>query len=73
MFFITNGEPTPQWDMILYIVNEFGFPSPSIIIPANLAYNLATVFDFIAKVIKPIVDYHPTFSTLRVVNSTRIK
>eukprot|EP01090_Pellita_catalonica_P022406 TRINITY_DN8697_c0_g1_i1.p1 TRINITY_DN8697_c0_g1~~TRINITY_DN8697_c0_g1_i1.p1 ORF type:complete len:360 (-),score=59.92 TRINITY_DN8697_c0_g1_i1:51-1130(-) len=66
VYFITNDEPIPFWDMAKYIWKGLDYPTPTINIPFWLAYTLAFLVDIFVWVLSPIVTLHPTFTKFRV-------
>jgi len=72
-YFITNGEPTPFWDMANYVYKNFGYPETSLKLPYGLMYVFSVVVMYIALILSPIVKLNPTFTPMRICNSGATK
>ncbi|EGC34899.1 3beta-hydroxysteroid dehydrogenase [Dictyostelium purpureum] len=73
IYFITNDEPIPFWDMPIYAYEAFGYEKPKIKIPFTLMYGIAWVIEIIVLLLSPFVKIHPTITVFRMVytNATR--
>jgi len=72
-YFITNGEPSPFWDMPKYIYQQFDYPVPSIFLPYAMMYYLSVLIAFIVTLLSPIVKLNPTFTPIRICNAGATK
>ncbi|KAN0055261.1 hypothetical protein ACTA71_008366 [Dictyostelium dimigraforme] len=73
VYFITNDEPIPFWDMPIFAYEAFGYERPKMKIPYNIMYCIAWMIDFVVLLLSPFVKIHPTISLFRIIytNSTR--
>jgi sterol-4alpha-carboxylate 3-dehydrogenase (decarboxylating) len=63
-YFITNNEPTPFWNFIGKLLNEFGSPKPERSISFVFAYILAWFMEYLSWILSwlPLVNYKPSIT-----------
>ena len=66
-FFVTNDAPLPFWDFLAKVLTGFGYPAPSVKLPAGAMAVVGGWMDGLAGVLRKVgVAFQPTFTRSRV-------